>query len=186
MSLESSSSLVNGLRKDSPEAWRRLVRLYVPILGRWCRRRGLQDSDADDVIQKVLIDALRGISGFEPRGPGSFLKWLLTIANRRVQDLRRWQQRHPAEPVGSDVDGIAAEAESSDLTGDDLRGPLLRRALDLVRDEIEATTWQAFWLTVVEERATAQVAEQLGISVNAVRLAKSRVLRRLREELGDG
>jgi RNA polymerase sigma-70 factor (ECF subfamily) len=178
------------LWSDDRASWERLVTLYAPLVYQWCRRFGLQAEDAADVGQDVFQAVAGGINGFRHGGAGTtFRGWLWTVTRNKLVDHCRRQGGH-ARAVGGDA-GLERVAEIpedepawDDEPGDPIAG-LVRRGVDLVRGEFEATTWNAFWLTAVEERAPAQVAGQLGLSVNAVYLARSRVLRRLREVLGE-
>jgi RNA polymerase sigma-70 factor (ECF subfamily) len=182
-----SSSLLAGLRERDPAAWRRLVCLTQPIIRGWCVRAGLQPTDADDVTQEVFR-ALAGNVGRFQRGEGpgrSFRGWLWGVTRRQL--LAHWRRR-PVVGAG----GTAAQQRFADLAEppDDpsgANGPaeLVRRAVTLLRAEVEERTWQAFWRTAVEGHAPADIAADLGLSVNAVYLAKARLLRRLRDEFGD-
>src|SRR5262249_13631026 len=134
----------------------------------------------------------RAIGGFRREGPDhSFRGWLWTITRNKIRD----QQRRCAEEAqargGSTAQQQLAELPApTDESGDEAPGQpgtagLYRRALDLIRSEFEERTWQAFWLGAVEGHPTAEVAAELGMSPGAVYIAKSRVLRRLREEFAD-
>jgi RNA polymerase sigma-70 factor (ECF subfamily) len=187
---EPSSSLLQGVRDRSPHAWQRLTNLYAPVVARWCRRAGLQDADVDNVLQEVFLAVARKVPDFHRDGPGeSVHAWIYTVAQNRVRDHHRRQGRQPSAVGGSSFlerldqqPGPADDSSSpcSDPTG---RTLLTRRVLDLVRPQFEEKTWQAFWRTVIDEQDTTVVAEALGLTANAVRLYRSRVLRRLRREL---
>ena len=190
-----SSSLLTQLREDHPEAWRRLERLYGPMILAWCRRRDVEAHAAEDIRQEVLASAARAIAGFRRDRPGdSFRGWLATIAANKIADHYRRLGRQPAatggtthrlwldeapDPGALDPD---ATASLSPLRADD-RGALVHRAAELVRAEFEPATWDAFWLTTTEQLTPQEAAERLGVSTNAVYKARSRVLRRLRREL---
>jgi RNA polymerase sigma-70 factor (ECF subfamily) len=170
-----------GLQATDPQAWQKLAQLYAPLVYRWCRSRGLQAADTEDVVQEVFRTIHARLPEFRRDHPGgSFRGWLWTITWHKLGDFFRRSSRPGAQGSGPLLDGLAAvEPPPAEAGG------LYRRAIALVRDEFEEHTWQAFWRVVVEERAPAVVAEELQLSVNAVYLAKSRVLRRLREALGD-
>jgi RNA polymerase sigma-70 factor (ECF subfamily) len=179
---------LHGLRDGKPEAWQRLLLLYAPVVGRWARRAGLQDADVGDVLQEVFQTAARNVAEFRrDQGSGSFVAWLATITRTRMADHHRRQGRQPAAEGGSDFRHLLEQqpspADSSSSSGLSVpeRHLLMRRALDLVRAEFEPTTWQAFWRTVINERDTADVADELSMTPGAVRTARSRVLRRVRE-----
>ena len=157
----------------------------------WSRRAGLQPSDASDLVQEVMRNVARNIKGFhhDQRGD-TFRGWLRRITQRRIADFRRQQSRNVAQAVGgstlharlqqqvdpTEEDG-SAEASVSIIPKDK------QELLDRVQAEFSARNWQIFWSVVVEERDTAEVAEQFGVTSNVVRLAKSRILKRLRETL---
>jgi RNA polymerase sigma-70 factor, ECF subfamily len=161
--------------------------LYTPLVYRWCRRRGLQQADAEDVVQEVFRTVLTRIHDFRRCRPGdSFRGWLWTIAYHKLGDhFRASAGRAAGGPEHLEPAAVAPPDSDSGGT-DGAAAGLCRRACELVRGEFEERTWQAFWGVAVEDRRPADVAAALGLSVNAVYLAKSRVLRRLREELGEG
>ncbi|HLY09276.1 MAG TPA: sigma-70 family RNA polymerase sigma factor [Planctomycetota bacterium] len=185
-----SSSLIDRVRADEAGAWDRLVALYAPLLYHWCRRWKLQDEDLADVFQEVFKTLVLHIGGFRRDKEGdTFRGWLRTITRNKVLDHFR---KHRFEQVaGSDADGRLSQipAPEADPQADPEEAEELRRlflrGLDLIRNEFEDRTWQAFWRTAVDGRAPKDVALELSMSSGAVRVAKSRVLQRLREELGD-
>jgi RNA polymerase sigma-70 factor (ECF subfamily) len=189
------SSLLQQLKARHPAGWERFARLYGPLVYSWCRARwGLAPADAADVLQEVAVRVLESVADF--RG-GNFAAWLWTITRSRVADHFR---RNPERAVGgSDFQDLLAEvadhregpdpAGPAETAGDEAAGPgalggVLRRALDRVRARAAGNSWQAFWEVTVRGRAPADVAADLGLSVNAVYIANSRILGRLRAELG--
>ncbi len=185
------SSLLERLKLESPEAWRRLVHLFGPLVYQWCRRQGLQAADATDVGQEVFRAVAGGIGRFRRDRPAdTFRGWLWTITRSKIADFRRRQQGQPQASGGSTAQLRLAElpaAEAAELpqSEPEPRGSLYRRGLRLIQDEFTERTWKAFWRVAVDGCRPAEVANEMGLSVNSVYLAKSRVLRRLREELGD-
>lgn len=132
------------------------------------------------------------IGSFNPSPPGAtFRGWLWTITRNQLRDHWRRRRRQPQASGGTTAQerlaALPADAPLDSGSGSSSTGPgsLYRRAVDLLRDEFEERTWRAFWCVAVDGRLPADVAEELGVSLNAVYLAKSRVLRRLREEFGD-
>jgi RNA polymerase sigma-70 factor (ECF subfamily) len=179
-----STSLLQRLRKpEETEAWDRFARLYTPILLRWARRPqfGLQAADAEDLVQEVVIDLVRKLREWSYDPNRKFRTWLYGILYHKWVDLCRRKGRSP--PAGAD--GLSSVECTPDTDPGDAEEQqfLLCRALELMQTEFAATTWKACWLAVAEERPAAEVAAELGITENAVYLAKSRVLRRLRKEL---
>ncbi len=193
-SSESSSglSLAARLHDGSAAAWRELVDLYGPLIESWCRQGKVSDESRADIGQEVLLAVHRGIAKFDPdHRRASFRGWLWTITRNAILQWRRRQQ--PEAAGGStalnqlaEIPGpwpLAAEDEPPADSND--TAALLSRALDQIRPDVEEQTWVAFWNTAVLGHSAAEAAEELGMTSMAVRQAKSRVLRRLRKQLGD-
>jgi len=188
----SGLSLAIRLRDGSTDAWRELVELYGPLVESWCRQAGLSGSARADVGQEVFLAVHRGIHGFDPTQPNAtFRGWLWRITRNAVlQWLRRTE---PMPPGGSTARARLEEIPDpwADATGDEPptsageTALLLRRALEQIRPTVEPQTWDAFWNTAVLGGSAPEVAEELGLTAAAVRQAKSRMLRRLRQQLGD-
>jgi RNA polymerase sigma-70 factor (ECF subfamily) len=189
-------SLLERVRANDPAAWERLVSLYAPLVCHWCRRWGLQDHDSADVIQEVFQAVVAHIGTFRKERAGdTFRGWLRTIVRNKVHDHFRRRGREPEGVGGTDAQRRLAqlpgpappqdEPPQDELPADEGERGLFRRALELIRGEFEERTWQAFWRTAVEGRPPRDVGAELSMSPGAVRVAKSRVLHRLREELGD-
>lgn len=185
-----SKNLLERARAREPEAWRRLVELYGPLVYDWCRRNGLQGEDAADVGQEVFAVVACRVTGFRRERPGdSFRGWLWTITRSKICDhFRRIRQEGQARggtdaqvqlaQVPEDPSGSSTVSVSPEGIGD-----MERVALELVRPTVEERTWRAFWAITVDGRPAADVAEELGMSVPAVYKAKYRVIRQLRREL---
>jgi RNA polymerase sigma-70 factor (ECF subfamily) len=191
-----SASLLKRARANDRAAWDHIVRLYSPLVYDWCRKYGLSHEDRLEIGQDVLRSVFLQLDEFRRDGPGqSFRRWLKTITQRRAIDFLRRAGRQPLARGGSEMRSalgqLPAPGSPSAGEGDDPaeevqeRKLLLRRALDLVRDEFAPRTWDAFWRVVVDEMAPADVAEALGVSVNVVYLSRSRVLRRLADQFGE-
>ena len=163
-------------------------RLYRPFVLYWCVRWGVRNEDADDVAQDVFRAAAAGLEVFRRDRPGdTFRGWLRGITHNMVLQHFRKAERNVLAEGGSDamqhLQQIPAPSEHDDPAEE--ISQLHRRALDLVRAEFEERSWQMFWQTAIEGRPPADVGADLGVSAAAVRQAKSRVLRRLKEEVGD-
>lgn len=180
-----SLSLLDRARRHDEPSWGRLVTLYGPLVEHWCRRGGANPEDAADLAQEVMLAVSQSLERFERRGPGSFRGWLRGIARHKLLDYYRRTEREAAAAGGSTalerLGEVPDPQPGSDEDADEMSG-LYRRALDLIRGEFEERTWQAFWLTAVEGRDAPAAADELGTSPVAVRIAKSRVLARLRAE----
>jgi len=185
-----SSTLLQQLRARRPEAWRRLVELYGPVVYRWCRQLGVSQGDTADVVQDVFAAVTADVDRFRRDRPGdSFGAWLRTLTRHRVCDHFRRRQGQPTADGGTGayerlVNVAQAVEESASALSVEREGSFTRRVLDLIRVEFENRTWEVFWQIVVDGRSPADVSAAMGLSLPAVYKAKSRVLRRLREELG--
>jgi RNA polymerase sigma-70 factor, ECF subfamily len=185
-----SSTLLERVRARRPEAWQRLVDLYGPVVYGWCRQLGVSQADAADVVQDVFAAVTADIGRFRRDRPGdSFGAWLRTITRHRVCDHFRRRQGQPAADGGTSayerlLNLAEAQGESSLAPAVENKAWFSRRMLELVRAEFENRTWEAFWRIVVDGQSPAEVAAAMGLSLPAVYKAKSRVLRRLRQELG--
>jgi RNA polymerase sigma-70 factor (ECF subfamily) len=184
-------SLLERARRKDPDAWRRLVELYRPLVLFWCVGRGrLAAADAEDVAQEVFAAVAGHLADFRRDRPDdSFRGWLRVITRNQLLMHRRRSEGKPRGEGGSqalrNLNEVADPLAGPEEEEKELFRQVYRRALELVRPEFEERTWQAFWRTVIDERATAAVAAELGTSLAAVRQAKSRVLRRLKQEVGD-
>ena len=187
-----SRSLLVAAQQDDPAAWERLVKLYAPLVANWCRRSGVPEQDVGDVIQEVFAAVARSVERFRKEEPqDTFRGWLAVITRNKVHDHHRRRSDQPAAAGGteaafrlSQVPGLEDDLASDDLA-DAAFGEVLHRALAAIQGEFHERTWQAFWGVVVEGRAAADVGADLNMKPGAVRVAKSRVLLRLRRELGD-
>jgi RNA polymerase sigma-70 factor (ECF subfamily) len=183
-----SLSLLERVRLRDEPSWGRLVALYGPLVEHWCQRGGARREDAADLAQEVFLAVAEGLGRFERRGPGSFRAWVRGIARHKLLDYHRRGGHQPAAAGGTTALGRLQEVpDPQPGSGEDADevGRLYRRALELIRGEFEERTWQAFWLSAVEGRDSPAVAAELGMSPVAVRIAKSRVLARLRAEAGE-
>jgi RNA polymerase sigma-70 factor (ECF subfamily) len=147
------------------------------------RRLGLQPADAADLVQEVFAVLVRKLPEFRYDRQKSFRGWLRTIALNKWRDRQRQRTEAPRAPDDAAFAGLAAEDPAGLLEEAEYRQHLIRRALEVMQSDFQPTTWKACWEYVVAERSAAEVAAELGISVGAVYVAKSRVLSRLRQEL---
>ena len=187
--VETSVSLLERLRDGSdPSSWQRLVDLYTPLIRGWLRRHGLQDTDADDLVQEVLAVLAQELPAFEHRGAGAFRSWLRTMTVNRLRNFWRARQARPAAIGGSHLDHMLDQLEDphSDLSrlwNHEHDQHVVRRCLELIEPEFAPSTWQAFRRVTLDGADVDAVAAGLGLTPNAVFIAKSRVLSRLRQEV---
>lgn len=184
-------SLISRIRVDDSRAWRELVELYGPLIAYWCRKQGLSDSATSDCVQDVFFAVLKSFDQYQPRtNGGGFRAWLWMITRNKIIDTRRVTERQALASGGSSAQRQFNQIPDANLSEDDPTEPIelnkvLHRAMDQVRDEFESKTWQAFWRTTIDGISTAVVAEELSLTPATIRQHRSRILRRLRRQLGD-
>jgi RNA polymerase sigma-70 factor (ECF subfamily) len=188
--LPTSQSLLDRIRDSSDqEAWRRLLNVYEPWLRGWLHRHELQPADVEDVLQEILVAINKSLPNFVHNGqPGAFRKWLRTILTNQVRYFlrgnRNRQSRFTSPPnldwLEQLEDADSALTKKWDREHDQ---QLVRRMLANLQPEFNAMTWQAFQLLVLEDQPAGVVAQRLNMTCNAVYVAKSRILSRLRTEL---
>jgi RNA polymerase sigma-70 factor, ECF subfamily len=187
-------SLIQGLRINTDAAWERLVECYQPRLVSWCRRRGLDDSATNDVVQDVWISVAKSLPRVSlSTDKGAFRAWLWRIVQRRIIDHRRQNLRGIVGVGGSTMIGRLAnapetnECESSaqcETKSQSLKlTDELQRVMERVSVDYETRTWQAFLRSAMDGHSTDQVATEFGMTAVGVRQLRSRILRRLRNEL---
>ena len=179
--METSLTWLGRLTGDATDAdWRRLVDAYGPLLAAWLARAGVPAADRDDLVQDVLMVVVRRVAEFDRRGPGAFRAWLRGIAANHIRKFFRTRRESPAVDLDQLAGSDTALSRVWDREHDEF---VAGRALRLVEGDFAPVTWRAFHRQVIDGRPPAEVAAELGLSLNAVILAKSRVLKRLREEL---
>lgn len=185
-----SSSLLERVRARDEQAWQRLVQLYAPLVLYWCRLAGLPREDRADVAQEVFRAVARHIGKFHRDCPGdSFRGWLHTVTRSKLADFAERRHHCPEAPGGSTAQAAllaipdARSAPSAEQSAIGERALMVHGALEVIQAEFEERTWRAFWRTAVDGLTSQAVADELGMTAVAVRMAKSRVLARLRAEL---
>jgi RNA polymerase sigma-70 factor (ECF subfamily) len=182
-----SSSLLMQVKNKDPDAWRRFADLYGPMVYQWCRQAGLTEPDVADVGQNVFAAVFRNIHGLRLDGPKDSLRgWLWRITRNEVVTLHRQRAKQPRAAGGTDAQQAIQQLPdffSSDDTppSSGTQHHLLRRAVQLIENEFELHTWRAFWRTAIDGQSAPEVADELEMTPGAVRLAKHRVLKRLRD-----
>lgn len=171
---------------DDAEAWREFVSIYEPFVYRFARRGGLQDADACELVQNVMMSVARAVGRWKPdHQRGRFRTWLFRIARNQLLDVLAKQQRTIAARGGSGLLELLESSKSSAAVEQTLRfehrRTLFQWAAERVKSSVKDITWKAFWMTAVEEQSPEAAAQELGLTVGAVYIARSRVLARLRE-----
>ena len=186
---ETSLSLLDLLRHSpESESWNRLVQLYAPLIRAWLRRYDVQNSDAEDLVQEALLAVSKDLSKFEHGGqPGAFRGWLKAILANRLRKFWRARDRRPQARGDSDIDAKLAQlddpsSEMSLIWNREHDQYVLRQLLALAEPHFAPSTWTAFCRVALDGAKPDHVAEEMGISRNAVIIAKCRVLSRLRQE----
>ena len=189
-SYSTSPSLIVQVKGDDPDAWRRLAYIYTPLVYGWIRKAGISEEDASDLVQEVFVRVSTAIDRFEHN---SFRGWLLTITQNEIRGWYRQQKKNVADAAGGSValeniqNAPQMDESSIDEIGDDEADSLglVRRAAETIEGDFEKKTWQAFWRSTVDGHDTSAIASDLSMTPQAIRQAKFRVLKRLRETLGD-
>ena len=191
-----SRSLLNKARCADAEAWERLVKLYTPLVASWCRRWRVAEQDIVDVLQEVFSAVASNLDRFRKDRPtDTFRGWLNVIARNKTMDYFNRRHHEPVGAGGTEASirlhevrdtSVHFDSENDASSDEDLVfNEVLLRALESIKVEFHDRTWNAFWKVVIEGRRTGDVASELNMKPGTVRVSKSRVLLRLRQELGD-
>jgi RNA polymerase sigma-70 factor (ECF subfamily) len=186
-----SVSLLDRLKAKSPSStdWKRLEEIYLPLIQYWLRRVPGLDGEADDLSQDVFVVVLREIASFERRREGSFRAWLRQVTVNRVRSRRKARQRRPAvglDPTDDFLNQVAdPNSELARQWDREHDRHVVGKLLAIVQPDFQPETWQAFRRFALDGLPASEVARELQVSVNAVLRAKSRILKRLREESAD-
>jgi RNA polymerase sigma-70 factor (ECF subfamily) len=182
------TSLLRRVQDDDQTAWRHLIQLYKPLVLAWARRCGVPKSTEDDIGQEVFQAVALQIGELRRNRPGdSFRGWLYSITRNKVRDHWRRHEKTPQGGGGTTIQQWFKElpdeyGQDNNQSNKDFHS-VLRRALGLVRAEFTEKSWAAFSQVVLDGRQAADVAADLKITNGATYIAKSRILKRLREEL---
>jgi RNA polymerase sigma factor (sigma-70 family) len=183
------SLLVRLRNLQDQQSWEEFYAIYQPLIFRMARNQGLQDADAAELTQEVFVAVASAIERWDPDPElGSFRGWLFRISRNLMINWLTYRRRHPCCDGNSDIHRLLNEQpdprqEESAVFDQEYRRQAFTWAAEEIRGEFAEATWQAFWLTAVENRPIANVAEKLGISSGAVYIARSRVMARLRKKI---
>ena len=194
-----STDLLRQAKANSQTAWEQLVTRYSRRIYRWCRQAGLQPTDAADVAQEVLHAVARKLGDFRRDRPGdTFRGWLRRITNNKVNDHYRKQNKTADKASGgvNQVEFLAAPQEPSGtwntslVTSDasivsSFKSQRIQTVIKSVRANVSDRDWKLFWRIAIDGQPAADAAKELGITANAARLVKMRVLKRLKNGLAD-
>jgi RNA polymerase sigma-70 factor (ECF subfamily) len=178
-------SLLERLRRDPADqrAWSEFVDRYAPALLGWCRRWGLQEADAQDVTQTVLVILAQRMKTFAYDPTGRFRAWLQTVARHAWSAFVEGRRRAPRPGAGDALESVEAREELVRRLEEDFDRELLEAAMGRVRQRVEPHTWEAFRLTAVEGLPGPDVAARLAMKVATVYVARSKVQKLIRAEL---
>ena len=189
-----SRTLLERAKRLEPAAWEKLVTRYAALVQYWCKSRGLAPEDTADVFQEVFRAVATHLGSFRKAALGdSFRGWLKTVTFNKIHDYYRRSVRQPVAEGGTDAlrrlqqwpEPPHSEPTATNLGEVAAERLVLRHCLDEIRAEFEPKTWSAFWRTAVDGLTAADAGAELAMTAGAVRVAKSRVLARLRAELGE-
>jgi RNA polymerase sigma-70 factor (ECF subfamily) len=171
------------------QAWDEFVRLYRPVLYRLARRQGLQHADAEELVQEALLAVARAVDRWVPDAQrGRFRAWLYRIARNLTTNFLT-RPKHRVWGTGDTDMHRLLEAECDmDLQVTrtfeiEYHREVFRWAAERVQSTVKQNTWQAFWLSTIDDLPVTEVARKLGMSVGSVYIARSRVMTRLRDEV---
>ncbi len=183
---QTRASLLLRLGNQSQDAWPEFISIYESALYGFCRAKGLQDADAQDVLQDVLTAVIKKLPDWDPdSGKGSFRGWLFRVARNIAVDHVKWKAKKVTASGDSGVARMLAEVPGPSDPKDQLFETEYQRALldwasKQVKTEVRKNTWLPFCKTAIEGQKAEQVADALGISVGTVYTAKCRVVARIR------
>ncbi len=186
---KTSTSMLARVKGGDEDAWNQMVSIYGPLVFEQCKRRGFREEDAKDITQEIFLAVSQSLPSFRRDRPGdSFLHWLRSIASKKIVDRIR-KEIGKAQAAGGSTAHLRIEQLpdqlESDWNPDEMKRLAFERAVQLMKSDFREKTWQAFWLSVVEGKPTNEVCATLDMKAGAVRNARSKVQKRLVEELGD-
>lgn len=183
-------SLLSRAVEHDSKAWEQVVDLYGPLIAHWCLRSGLDSHRAADCVQEVFAALARSLRGFVPQKKnGAFRGWLWTITANKIKDVYRHDRRHPSATGGSSaamaMGQIVDPLLDQEPSDEQQLSELMLRALEQIRGEFEPRSWDIFRRAALDKIDTATVAAEFETTPAAIRQTRSRIMRRLREQLGD-
>lgn len=171
------------------EAWETFLQIYQPLIFRLARRRGIQEADAREIMQEVLMTVVTAIDRWDSDpARGSFRGWLSTVTRNLVVNFLIRQSRHPRGNGDTDFQRWLDQqpdpaSEQTALFDREEQKQIFRWAANRIRSEFKDTSWQAFWRTAVDGSDVTGVARELGVTAGHVYVSRSRVMKRLREQI---
>jgi RNA polymerase sigma factor (sigma-70 family) len=184
---DTGQTLLNCIRHDANDqaAWETFVACSGARINSWCRHRGLQPPDAEDVTQNVMLRVARALETFTYDPSKTFAGWLRRITENALSDFFLDRKRRPGAYASSEhtLETVQAHDELEVRLEQEFASKIVSHASTVVRTKVEPRTWEAFRLTAYEGRTGDDVAMRLGMAVATVFKAKSRVLSLMRKEV---
>ena len=183
---DTSVSFLNSLQADgNSRSWNEFVDLYSPLIRIWLRSQHVHEQERDDVAQEVIATVLRKLPEFQRQRTGSFRNWLKTITIYSWQNYRRKNLKKVIAVGGTDFgqtinaleDPVSQMSQQWDQQHDQY---VLQRLLEKIRPSVLDATWAAIAAVTIDGKSPEQASEELGMTPNAIYVAKSRVLAQLR------
>ena len=163
-----ATSLLDRVRLQDEEAWRRLMQLFTPLVYKWARQAGLSEHDAADLVQEVFVGVMSSVAQFRRDHDGAtFRGWLRRITQFKIIDFQRNRLGRPVAEGGTDAN-LRLQQQAGPLPEDEEASAseaLVRRGLELIRGEFEPRSWQAFQAVALDDRPPGDVATELNMSV---------------------
>jgi RNA polymerase sigma factor (sigma-70 family) len=187
---KTSETLLRRIGQDQSDdaAWQAFVACYGPKINGWCMRRGLQEADAEDVTQNVLLRLARALKTFTYDPSKRFRSWLRLVTERALSDFFLDRKRRPSAGIGGDhvltaLETVQARDELMEQLNQEFIEAMVSQACKIVCARVQPQTWEAFLLTACDGHPGEEVAKRLGMNLTAVFKAKSRVLALIRKEV---
>jgi RNA polymerase sigma-70 factor, ECF subfamily len=189
MATTSITLLERVVRDGRDEDWQRLIQIYSPLIRSQISRFPTLNHQFEDIVQDSLLVLLTELPSFQRQRIGSFRTWLRQIVLNQLRSALRRAKRNPMNQA--DLSSTQLQIEELAVTSSELSKAfdaehdrfVFQRACDRVRTKVEEKTWQAFFLYAISHQSADCVAQSLGMSINSVQLAKSRVLAKIRAEI---
>jgi RNA polymerase sigma-70 factor (ECF subfamily) len=179
-----SPSLLIRLRDTQDrDAWGRFVELYTPLIYYWARKTGLQPQDASDLVQDVLAIMVTKLPSFHYDRSGTFRGWLRTVTLNKWRERNRRASLPIAAASTSQIASLVQPEAAEELWDQEYRQQLVARCLELLKDQFQPTTWAACKKYVLSDSPAEEIAEEFGLSIWTIYSAKSRLLKKLRDQL---
>lgn len=185
---DTRATLLAGVQaSENSEAWEEFLLTYRPVIYRMARRRGMQDADAQDVVQNILVRVSKALPEYSQEQGTRFRHWLRRVSRNAILSALARSPRDIATGGSVAQDVLNEQPEVDPDTDQELarehRREQFHRAAAVVRADVNAETWHAFELTVVQGQSCDAAADAIGRTIGTVYAARSRVMKRLRDQI---